>query len=87
MNTDEYVEDLLEERVMRKTSDPELIEDMYKKKYSNWFINYFRKYGIDDVPLLICCNTLYKLPATIRIQENTFFVGDFSLFEYFYDLN
>ena len=50
MNTDEYVEDLLEERVMRKTSDPELIEDMYKKKYSNWFINYFRKYGIDDVP-------------------------------------
>ncbi len=87
MNTDEYVEDLLEERVMRKTSDPELIEDMYKKKYSNWFINYFRKYGIDDVPLLICCNTLYKLPATIKIQEITFFVGDISLFEYFYDLN
>lgn len=87
MNTDEYVEDFLEERIMRKTSDPEVIEDMYKKKYSDWIIDYFRGYGVDVAPLLICCNTLYKLPVTIKIQKKTFFVEDISLFEYFYDLN
>lgn len=72
MNTDEYVEDFLEERIMRKTSDPEVIEDMYKKKYSDWIIDYFRGYGVDEAPLLICCNTLYKLPVTIKIQKKLF---------------
>ncbi len=87
MDDSRYIEYLLNERVMKKSKDPDSISQAYASKYLNWITEYLNNNRIDEVPMLIICNTLYKLPDTFRIRNNSFFVGDFSLFNYFYDWN
>lgn len=87
MNGNVYVEYQMNKRVMRKTNNKELLDSIYSTKYVNWIKRYLNMYQITEVPLFIICNTLYKLPDTFRIQKNSFFIGDFYLFDYFYDWN
>jgi len=46
-----------------------------------------KEYGIDKVPLLIACNSLHKFPDFFTIGQDSFFVVDKYLYDYFYDFN
>lgn len=83
----EYIEYLLDKRIMRRTKNPELLHNIYASKYAKWIKEYLNNNQIEDVPFFLACNTLYKLPDTFRIRNNSFFVGDYYLFDYFYDWN
>lgn len=87
MNDSRYIEYLLDRRIMRKSKNPDSIHKAYSSKYLNWITEYLNNNQIDEVPMFIICNTLYKLPDTFRIRSNSFFVGDFYLFSYFYNWN
>lgn len=87
MDDRRYLEYLLNKRIMRRSKDPVSIRQVYSGKYLNWITEYLNKNQIYEVPMLIVCNTLYKLPDTFRIKNKSFFIGDFYLFSYFYDWN
>ncbi len=87
MNDSRYIEYILDRRIMRKSKNPDSIHKAYSSKYLNWITEYLNNNQIDEVPMFIICNTLYKLPDTFRIRSNSFFVGDFYLFSYFYNWN
>ena len=87
MDDGRYIEYLLNKRIRRKSKDPDAIHKTYSSKYMNWITEYLNNNQIDEVPMFIICNTLYKLPDTFRIRNNSFFVEDFYLFVYFYDWN
>lgn len=87
MNDNTYIEYLFNKRVRRKTDNPQKVHNIYSNKYDNWIKEFLNQNQINEVPLFITCNTLYKLPDTFRINKNSFFVGDSYLFEYFYDWN
>lgn len=87
MDDSRYIGYLLEKRIMKRLKDPESVKEVYFAKYRNWITEYLNENQIYEVPLFIICNTLYKLPDTFRIRNNSFFVGDFNLFSYFYDWN
>jgi hypothetical protein len=87
MDDSRYIEYLLDQRIMRRSKNPASIRQVYSSKYMNWITEYLNDNHIDDVPMFIICNTLYKLPDTFKIRKNSFFVGDFYLFSYFYDWN
>lgn len=87
MDDSRYIEYLLEKRIMKRSKNPKSIHKAYSAKYINWITEYLNDNQIYEVPMFIICNTLYKLPDTFRIRNNSFFVGDFYLFNYFYDWN
>ena len=87
MDDNRYIEYLLEKRIMKRSKNPKSIHKAYSAKYINWITEYLNENQIYEVPMFIICNTLYKLPDTFRIRNNSFFVGDFYLFNYFYDWN
>ena len=87
MDDNKYIEYLLEKRIMKRSKNPKSIHKAYSAKYINWITEYLNDNQIYEVPMFIICNTLYKLPDTFRIRNNSFFVGDFYLFSYFYDWN
>lgn len=87
MNDGQFIEYLLEKRVMRKTKNMDKLHNIYASKYAKWIREYLNKNQIDNVPIFLVCNTLYKLPDTFKIRENSFFVGDYGLFNYLYDWN
>lgn len=87
MDDSRYIEYLLEKRIMKRSKNPESIHKTYSAKYLNWITEYLNDNHIYEVPMFIICNTLYKLPDTFKIRKNSFFVGDFALFSYFYDRN
>ncbi len=87
MDDSRYIEYLLNKRIMRRSKNPDSIRQVYSSKYLNWITEYLNNNQIYEVPMFIICNTLYKLPDTFRIRKNSFFVGDFYLFSYFYDWN
>ena len=72
---------------MRVTHDSDTLHQIYASKYAKWIVPFLNKHLITDVPLLLCCNTLYQLPDFFTLGENSFFVSDFYLYSYFYDLN
>lgn len=82
-----YIDYYIHKRIMRKTFNQELLDKIYASKYSKWIVSFFKKKGIEEVPLLICCNTLYQLPDYFKIRNNSFFITDYNLYSYFYDLN
>lgn len=82
-----YVDNYIRRRIMRKTNNQDLLGEIYASKYAKWIIPFFKKRGVDKVPLLISCNTLYQLPDYFKINANSFFVVDYYLYSYFYDLN
>lgn len=82
-----YVDNYIRRRIMRKTNNQDLLVEIYASKYAKWIIPFFKKRGVDKVPLLISCNTLYQLPDYFKINANSFFVVDYYLYSYFYDLN
>lgn len=87
MDDSKFIEYLLEKRVMRKTENMDNLHNIYASKYAKWIREYLNKKQIDKVPIFLACNTLYKLPDTFKIRENSFFVGDYGLFNYLYDWN
>ena len=87
MEDGQFIEYLLDKRVMRKTNNKEILQNVYASKYKKWIVKYLEKNQIDNVPILLACNTLYKLPDTFKIRKNSFFIGDFALFDYLYDWN
>lgn len=87
MDDSRYIEYLLNKRIMRRSKNPDSIRQVYSSKYLNWITEYLNNNQIYAVPMFIICNTLYKLPDTFRIRKNSFFVGDYYLFSYFYDWN
>lgn len=88
MNFDEiYINHLFEKRVMKKTHNKELLHRIYASKYANWIIPYLNDREINEVPILLCCNTLYKLPYFYAIKDKNFFITDYGLYDYIYDLN
>ena len=87
MDDSQFIEYLLEKRVMRKTENMDNLHNIYASKYAKWIREYLNKKQIDKVPIFLACNTLYKLPDTFKIRENSFFVGDYGLFNYLYDWN
>lgn len=82
-----FVDSYIRSRIMRKTNNQDLLGKIYASKYAKWIIPFFEKRGVDKVPLLISCNTLYQFPDYFKINENSFFVVDYYLYSYFYDLN
>ncbi len=82
-----FIDHYLHRRIMRETPNQELLGKIYAAKYEKWIIPFFKNRGMDKVPLLICCNTLYQLPDYFKIRDNSFFVTDYYLYSYFYDLN
>lgn len=87
MDHSRYIEYLLNKRTRRRSRDFDSIHKVYASKYKDWISEYLKQNQIDEVPLFIVCNTLYKLPDTFKIGNNSFFIGDFYLFIYFYDWN
>ena len=82
-----FVDYYIRSRIMRETNNQDLLGEIYASKYARWIIPFFKKRGVDKVPLLISCNTLYQFPDYFKIKENSFFVVDYYLYSYFYDLN
>lgn len=82
-----FIEHYFRKRIMRKTNNQELLGRIYASKYKKWIVPFLNKNGIEEVPLLISCNTLYQLPDYFRIGGNSFFVADYYLYSFFYDLN
>lgn len=82
-----YINNYLHRRIMRKTANQELLGKIYASKYEKWIVPFLKKRGVDKAPLLICCNTLYQFPDYFKIRDNSFFVADYYLYSYFYDLN
>lgn len=63
------------------------LHKIYAGKYERWIRQYLISKQILEAPLFIFCNTLYKLPDTFRIRNNSFFIGDYQLYKYLYDWN
>lgn len=74
-------------RIMRVTPNSDTLHQIYASKYAKWIVPFLNQHSITDVPLLLCCNTLYQLPDFFTLGENSFFVTDYYLYCYFYDLN
>jgi hypothetical protein len=72
---------------MRKTNDPETIHKLYANKYTNWIMPFLAEHGLEKIPQLIICNTLYKLPDYYALNEGSFFLFDYHFYEFIYDLN
>lgn len=72
---------------MRKTHDPQALHTIYSKKYANWIIPYLKEYGVDQAPPMLCFNTLYQLPDYYSVGSKNFFLVDFYLYDFLYDLN
>lgn len=82
-----YIEYLMEQRIMRRTNIMDELHKIYAGKYERWIRQYLISKQILEAPLFIFCNTLYKLPDTFRIRNNSFFIGDYQLYKYLYDWN
>ena len=88
MNIDEYyINQLFNQRVLLKTHNQQLLHKIYASKYANWVVPFLQSKKVKEVPLLICCHTLKKLPYFYSLNGKSFFIIDFSLYDYFYDLN
>ncbi len=82
-----FIDHYFRKRIMRKTINQELLGNIYALKYKKWIVPFLNKNGISEVPLLLCCNTLYQFPDYFQIGDNSFFVTDYYLYSFFYDLN
>lgn len=82
-----YINHLFDKRIMKKTHDKDLLHRIYASKYANWIIPYLNERKISKAPILLCCNTLYKLPYFYTIRDKNFFIADYGLYDYIYDLN
>ncbi len=87
MNDSEFIRDYIDQRVKKKTKDPSAFESAYSHKYNEWIVKYCEEKGTGEVPLLLICNTLEKIPRAIGIQNKYFFLVDCSLYTYYYDMN
>ncbi|MDE7327659.1 MAG: hypothetical protein K2N63_15515 [Lachnospiraceae bacterium] len=88
MNNEElYIDYLMDQRVRRKTNKPDKLHQIYSNKYANWVIPFLNEHGILEVPPLIFCNTLYRLPDYFGLEGKFFFLFDYYLYDYIYDLN
>lgn len=91
MNNDKresfFINYYMSNRVMRKTHDPETLHQIYASKYANWIVPFLKQHGIVNAPSLLCCNTLAQLPDFFTLQKHSFFVSDYYLYSYFYDIN
>ena len=74
-----YIEYLMEQRIMRRTNIMDELHKIYAGKYERWIRQYLISKQILEAPLFIFCNTLYKLPDTFRIRNNSFFIGDYCI--------
>lgn len=84
---DFFVNYYMAKRIMLETHNPDLLGNIYASKYANWIVPFFKKHGITEAPLFLCCNSLYQFPDFFIISDRSFFVIDYYLYCYFYDLN
>ena len=86
-NDEVYIDYLMKYRVKRITHNPDELHKIYAQKYANWIVPFLNVHGILDIPPLVCCNTLYRLPDYFGFEGKYFFVSDYYLYDYIYDCN
>ena len=84
---DTYINYLLENRVMRKTQTPDAYEEYFSILYSRWIVTFLNYKNIQNVPLLLLCNTLSKWPDYFGFINRNFFLMDYYLHDFLYDWN
>ena len=82
-----FINHLFAKRKRRKVNHADDIHKVYTNKYKKWIIDYLKDNNYEQAPILIACNTIYKLPDYFRIQKDSFFLGDYALYNYFFDWN
>jgi hypothetical protein len=88
MNKDDIlVNYFFDERVRKRTFREEDIWQLYSWKYNNWIVPFLNKHSIEKVPMILCCNTLYQIPGFFSIGDKNFFVADYNLYLFLYDMN
>jgi len=89
MNKDEvFINYILNSRIRKQP--PANVNDVYQlyaDKYKKWISPFLNRHGIEEVPQLLLFNTLQKTPDFFIIDNNSFFVIDYSIHRYFYDIN
>lgn len=82
-----YLYSLIQKRIMRKTENSEELHSIYAKKYANWVVPFFKRHDVIDIPMLVCINTLQRLPEYYIIGNDSVFICDYYLYAYLYDIN
>ena len=86
-NDDIYINYIIDQRIMRYSQNLDFKHKLYAEKYFNWIIKYMKSKKISQVPSLVICNTLYKLPEHFKFGNKNFFLYDVYLYDFIYDLN
>lgn len=82
-----FIDYLMEKRVNRKTNNPDELHQLYSKKYANWIIPFFTEHNVAEAPPMVFCNTLYRFPDYFSFDDRFFFLFDYYLYDYIYDMN
>jgi len=89
MNKDEvFINYLLSNRIRKlPPAHANDVYQLYADKYKKWISPFLNKHNIEEIPQLLLLNTLKKTPDFFIIGNKNFFVIDYSMHRYFYDIN
>ncbi len=86
-NDEVFIDYLMGKRVRRRIKNPDELHQIYSKKYAKWIMPFLRKHNVPEAPPLVFCNTLYRFPDYFGYEDRFFFLFDYYLYDYIYDMN